>query len=336
MDVGLSIPNRALLYGGTHVEEVYQLAETADRDGWHSVWVGDGLVAKPRVEALVVLAALAARTRRARLGVCCLATFPLRHPVLFAAQWASLDVMSAGRTELAVCLGIPTGRGGSNFRAELDAMGVAPRDRVPRLEEGIEVVRKLWSSTAGAPATHAGITTTFADLVLEPRPVQQPCPVWIASNPDPAKLDAARFATAVDRVARLADGWQTTVIHPAEFGDRWALIRDRAVAHGRAAQDLRSSLHLMVHLADDVASARAGGKAFLDRYYGMDTPDEVLDRWGAYGPPELVAERIAAYVERGLDLPILRFAAADQTGQYERAMADLLPLLGAPAAAIPS
>lgn len=306
------------------------MAETADRDGWHSIWVGDGLVAKPRVEAIVVLAALAARTTRARLGVCCLATFPLRHPVLFAAQWASLDVMSAGRTELAVCLGIPTGRGGQHFRLELDAMGVPAKERVPRFEEGIEAVRALWASTEEAPASFTGLATSFEGLALEPRPVQQPCPVWIASNPDPERLSAERFTAAIDRVARMADGWQTTVIDPETFGRRWALIRERADGMGRPAGALRSSLHLMVHLHPDRAVARAQGKAFLDRYYGMDTPDELLDRWGAYGPPEAVAERVLAYVEHGLDLPILRFAAGDQIGQYEQAMADLVPRLQAP------
>jgi alkanesulfonate monooxygenase SsuD/methylene tetrahydromethanopterin reductase-like flavin-dependent oxidoreductase (luciferase family) len=88
LELGLSLPNRAVLYGGTTVEELLALAEVADGDPvWSSVWVGDGLIAKPRLEAVTTLAAMAARTKRVRLGVCCLATFPLRQPVLFAATW---------------------------------------------------------------------------------------------------------------------------------------------------------------------------------------------------------------------------------------------------------
>jgi alkanesulfonate monooxygenase SsuD/methylene tetrahydromethanopterin reductase-like flavin-dependent oxidoreductase (luciferase family) len=333
LGVGLSLANRAVLYGGTTVEEVLSLAERADRSGrWHSVWVGDGLIAKPRLEGVTTLAAISARTTAVRLGVCCLATFPLRHPVLFAAEWASLDVLSAGRTQLAVCLGIPTGRGGGNYAAELRALGVHPRSRVARLEEGIEVLRKLWTSSPSSPARHHGAVTEFDDLVMEPRPVQDPCPIWLASNPDPQRLSEERFHMAIDRVAALADGWQTTVIAPEEFGARWRLVRERAAAMGRDADAMESSVHLMVHLDDDVDAARRGAKSFLDRYYGMDTPADVLERWGAYGPPEVVAERINAYLDEGLDLPILRMASNDPDGQFARVEEELLPLLDVPVA----
>lgn len=329
--VGLSLANRAVLYGGTTVDELLSLAARADSDGrWQSVWVGDGLIAKPRLEGVTTLAAISARTRHVRLGVCCLATFPLRHPVLFAAEWASLDVLSAGRTQLAVCLGIPTGRGGGDYAAELRAMGVHPRTRVARLEEGIEVLRELWSSTPSAPATHHGAVTQFDRLVLEPRPVQDPCPIWIASNPDPDRLGAERFSLAIDRVAALADGWQTTVIAPGDFGPRWELIRRRAAELGRDPEAMTSSVHLMVHLDDDPVAARSAATEFLNRYYGTDTPPEVAERWGAYGPPEVVAERIRAYLDAGLDLPILRMASSRPEEQFERVEAELLPLLDAP------
>ncbi len=61
------------------------------------MWVGDSLVAKPRLEAVTLLSALASVTSRMRLGVGCMATFVHRHPVMLAHQWASLDVLSGGR-----------------------------------------------------------------------------------------------------------------------------------------------------------------------------------------------------------------------------------------------
>jgi alkanesulfonate monooxygenase SsuD/methylene tetrahydromethanopterin reductase-like flavin-dependent oxidoreductase (luciferase family) len=70
------------------------------------VWA-DSLLAKPRLEAVTLLSALGAVTSRVRLGVGCMATFVHRHPVLFAQQWASLDVISGGRAWLVVCLGGP-------------------------------------------------------------------------------------------------------------------------------------------------------------------------------------------------------------------------------------
>src|SRR5262245_46038827 len=102
---GISLPNRAVLFGlPAHV--LLEMAERAETSGFFdSVWVGDNLLSKPRLESVVTLAALAARTRRLKLGEVCFASFTLRHPLVVAIQWASLDVISAGRTILAVCIG---------------------------------------------------------------------------------------------------------------------------------------------------------------------------------------------------------------------------------------
>lgn len=320
--VGLSLPNRGLLFEAITVAEMLELAERADSSGhFGSVWVGDGLIAKPRVESVTTLAAIAARTSRVRLGVCCLATFPLRQPVLFACQWASLDVLSGGRTLLAVCTGATTARSGGAVATELAAMDVEGRERVPRLEEAIAVLRGLWAG----PFAHEGRFWSFPEVDLEPKPVQDDCPIWIASNPDPGRLSPERYQAAIDRVGRLADGWMSTVVTPEDFGARWAEVRAAAERLGRDPTRLRSAVHLMVNVADDERTARAEAKRFLDTYYSMDVDDETMDRWGAFGPPEQVLERLAAYVDHGLDVPIVRFASFDQTAQMDRASELLLP-----------
>ena len=89
--------------GGATVEELVQMAEAAEESGrFDGVWVGDNLLSKPRFDYLVLLSAIAARTNRVKLGTICMASFPLRNPVQLAIQWASLDVLSGGRTILAV------------------------------------------------------------------------------------------------------------------------------------------------------------------------------------------------------------------------------------------
>lgn len=320
--LGLSLPNRGVLFGATTVEEMYRLAEEADDSGYFdSVWVGDGLIAKPRLEAVATMSALAARTTRVELGVCCMATFPLRNPVLFACQWASLDVLSAGRTLLAVCLGVPTGRGGGDFDAELKAMGVERTERVPRMEEAIELVRRLWAG----PVAHDGEFWSFPEIDLLPKPVQDPCPIWIASNPDPSKLSERRYRAAIDRVAKLADGWLSTVVAPEDFGPRWAEIRDAAGAAGRDTSGMRSAVHLMINIQDDEETARAEAKRFLKEYYSIDVAPDVMSAWGAYGTPKQIAERIDRYRAGGLDIPIIRFASFDQEHQMARALDELVP-----------
>lgn len=320
--IGLSLPNRGVLFGATTVDELLELPELAESSGaFSSVWVGDGLIAKPRLESIATLSAIAARTRSVKLGVCCMATFPLRNPVLFAVQWASLDVISSGRSLLAVCLGAPTARSGVRPEAELEAMGVASEERIGRFVEGIEVVRKLWAG----PATHEGRFFNFSDIDILPKPAQDPCPIWIASNPDPTKLSAVSYDRAIRRVARLADGWLSTVVEPKEFGQRWREILDAARDEDRDTSSMSSAAHLMVNLEDDREAARANAKRFLDSYYSMDVQPKTLDAWGAYGSPAEVAERIGAYVDEGLDLPIIRFASHDQRGQLARGIEELLP-----------
>src|SRR5271166_5730407 len=85
---GLTLPNRGVIIGATTVAEMLEMAEWADTGGWDSVWVGDSIFAKPRLDAMVLLGALAARTKRVRLGPACFASTPLRDALILAYQWA--------------------------------------------------------------------------------------------------------------------------------------------------------------------------------------------------------------------------------------------------------
>jgi alkanesulfonate monooxygenase SsuD/methylene tetrahydromethanopterin reductase-like flavin-dependent oxidoreductase (luciferase family) len=95
----LSLANRGALFGLTDTDELIESAVFAEQSAvFDSVWVGDSLIHKPRLEAITLLSALATRTEKLRLGTICMASFPVRHPVLLAIQWASLDQISKGRT----------------------------------------------------------------------------------------------------------------------------------------------------------------------------------------------------------------------------------------------
>src|SRR6202040_2272910 len=99
---GLILANRAVVLGAIQARDLIELSQQAEASGaFDALWVGDSLLAKPRLEAVTLLAALASAPSRLRLGVGCLATFVHRHPLLFAQQWASLDVLSGGRALLA-------------------------------------------------------------------------------------------------------------------------------------------------------------------------------------------------------------------------------------------
>jgi alkanesulfonate monooxygenase SsuD/methylene tetrahydromethanopterin reductase-like flavin-dependent oxidoreductase (luciferase family) len=321
LSFGLSLPNRAVLFG-TPPEDLLNAAEIADAsDRFGSVWVGDNFLSKPRVEALVMLSALAARTRSVRLGTVCMATFAMRNPIQLALQWASLDVISGGRTILAVCNGTPASRG-PKYANELAVFGVRSQERVARLEEGVAILRGLWS---GGPFSHRGEFWAFDDVEVQPQPVQPRVPIVIAVNPGQARDEQLRERLE-RRVARLADGWQTDSIAPQALRESWLRMQQYATEQRRSLDT--ASLHLMVNLDTTVERGRGKALAFLDRYYGVGgVSEEKAANWIASGPPDAVAEQISRFIEAGCNLPILRFADEDQVGQLERCIADVLPQL---------
>ena len=324
LQFGISLPNRAVLFGYPW-EVLQQTAERAEASGcFDSVWVGDNFLSKPRLEAIVALSALAASTRRMKLGTVCLASFPLRDPLLLAIQWASLDLISGGRTILTVCLGA-SAKAGPQFAAELAAMGIPSRERVPRLEEGIELLRRFWGSE---PVTFEGEIYQYDDVNPLPKPVQARVPILLAVNPPP-DADPAVEERALRRVARLADGWQTDSTPPAVFRERWTRIREYAAEEGRADLVTEATLHLMVNINDDADAAYRESVEFLDKYYGVGAvSSEYIESWLAFGSPEAVAAKIATFIEAGCTTPILRFTSPNQLEQLERCVGEVMPMLG--------
>ena len=329
---GLILANRAVVLGVIQPKELLELAQQAEASGAiDTVWVGDSLLAKPRLESVTLLSALAGATARVRLGVGCLATFAHRHPVLFAHQWASLDVLSRGRAWLVVCLGGPD-QAGPAQALEHRAMGVGSSERVARLEEGITILRSLFR---GEPATHQGRFYRFESVRIEPRPVQQPCPIWIASNP--TGLTWKGGASAPDdvverglrRVARYADGWMTNKVTPAQFADQWAQIGRFARAEGRDPAALGSALYHNLNINEDRTAALAEAKAFLDAYYTSRFTPAFVEGWTVAGDPARCVRELRAYADAGLGHVALRLASWDQRGQLERFLAEVAPALGA-------
>ena len=328
---GLILANRAVVLGALKARQLLDLAVDAERAHvFDAVWVGDSLLAKPRLESVTLLSALAGITSRVRLGVGCLATFVHRHPVLFGQQWASLDVLSSGRAWLVVCLGGPSDANAAQA-AEHAVMGVRSSERVARLEEGVVILKKLFHET---PASHHGRFYSFDGATLEPRPVQNPCPVWIASNPTGltwkggASASQAAVERAYRRVARFADGWMTNKLSPAEFRVEFARVRAMAREEGRDPATLGSALYHNINVNEDRAKALEESKAFLDAYYTAKFTPEFVEQWTVAGPPRKCAADLQAYFDAGVGHMALRLSSWDQPGQLERFLGEVLPAFG--------
>jgi alkanesulfonate monooxygenase SsuD/methylene tetrahydromethanopterin reductase-like flavin-dependent oxidoreductase (luciferase family) len=325
---GLTLTNRAVVLGVIKARDLIDLTVSAEASGvFDAVWAGDSLLAKPRLESVTLLSALAAATSTVRLGVGCLATFVHRHPLLFAQQWASLDVLSNGRAWLAVCLGGPDEM--SKAQAlEHAVMNVQSSERVARLEEGIVILRKLF---AERQVSHAGQFYRFEGVTLEPRPVQQPCPIWIASNPTGLtwKGGASASAAAVERgfrrVARYADGWMTNKVSPAEFRRQWEEITRMAREEGRDPSRLGSALYHNININEDRQAALEESKRFLDTYYTSNFSPAFVEGWTVAGGPRQCVEELRAYIDAGLGHIALRLTSWDQQGQLKRFLNEVAP-----------
>jgi alkanesulfonate monooxygenase SsuD/methylene tetrahydromethanopterin reductase-like flavin-dependent oxidoreductase (luciferase family) len=325
---GLTLSNRAVVLGVVKAADLLELAVEAEASGaFDAVWAGDSLLAKPRLESVTLLSALAGATRRVRLGVGCMATFVHRHPVMLAHEWASLDVISGGRSWLAVCLGGPDEMSVAQA-LEHRVMGVQASERVARLEEGIVILRKLFHETG---ASHAGRFYRFENVTLQPQPVQQPCPIWIASNPTGLTWKGGASAAepvverGLRRVARYADGWMTNKLSPEEFRRQWSRVAAMAREEGRDPSKLGSALYHNIHVDEDRQRALEQTKKFLDTYYTSNFSPAFVEGWTVAGGPKDCIEQLRAFFDAGVGHMALRLTSWDQKGQLRRFLDEVAP-----------
>ena len=288
---GVLLPTRGVLVyagsGGPRVELTWQMAETAERAGYDSVWVGDSI----KVGTAVLLNAL-------------------RHPVHLAHSAATIDNISAGRT----ILGLGAGRGNNQmFIDEHAAVGVPIEERAPRMEESIRVMRALWT---GEPVTSDGEFYPLSNVALEPCPVQPSIPLWISSN---------WVRRGLARVAELGDAWITNVPSVELFDRCWQRIEQNAGELGRDPSAIGRCLYISVNLKDDTDAALTEGDRFMQAYYSV--PYDIISKQllCVFGPPRKSIDAIKAYQDSGADYFIVRFASPDQMGQMARFTEEVLP-----------
>ena len=229
------------------------VAEHAEELGYESLWAGEHVVVpsprvppspmepgEPILDPVVLLAHLAARTERLRLGTGVL-VLPQRNPLVLAKQLATLDVLSRGRLEVGI--------GAGYLEPELTAIGVPMSERGSRTDEYLAAMRALW--TQDAPA-YEGRHVRFAAVDAHPRPVQRPLPVMVGG----------RTPAAHRRAARSADGWYGYMHSPESTAEHVAALRKASAEAGR-----EHPLHISItpDRPLDEATVAAYAKAGTDR-----------------------------------------------------------------------
>lgn len=184
-------------------DELVGIATLCEEVGFDSVWATDhvimpGELSEPYgrlLEPLVTLAFVAAKTEKVKLGTSVL-VLPQRNPILVAKQAAALDVYSKGRLVLGV--------GAGWAEKEFEFLGADFRHRGRVLDESIGLMRALW--TQGRVSFH-GRFFRVSEAVFLPKPSQGSIPIWIGGT----------SLGALDRAARLGDGWHPTGSDLAAF-----------------------------------------------------------------------------------------------------------------------
>ena len=311
---GILLPTRGVLVyangGRPKVELNWQIAETVERLGYDSVWVGDSITSKPRLEPLTIMSALAARTHRVRIGTAVMLT-ALRHPVHLAHALATVDNISNGR----VILGAGAGRGDNQmYIDEHSSVGVPVGERADRMEDGIRILRALWT---GESVIHESDYYPLDNVALEPCPVQDPLPVWISSN---------WVRRGLKRVAEMGDAWITNVPSVELFSRCWERVQENSAKVGRDAGEMTRALYISVNLNDE-DEALAEGDRFMQAYYSR--PYEAVSKQllCVFGPPQKCVEAIQSYREAGVNYFIVRFASPNQAGQLDRFTNEVLPAI---------
>jgi alkanesulfonate monooxygenase SsuD/methylene tetrahydromethanopterin reductase-like flavin-dependent oxidoreductase (luciferase family) len=201
---------------------------------------------------------------------------PLRHPVLVARELATIAERAPGRLTLGV------GIGGEDPH-ELEICGVDPKTRGRRMDECLRILRGLGD---GTPVSFDGEFLSLADALIVPPP-SPPVPLVVGGRSD----------AAVNRAARLGDGWLGIWVSPRRYATVRDHIAQEATDAGRDPSRFEHALNVWCGFGSARESAREAVATRMQAFYQM--PFEPFERYSPYGTPEHVAEFLSPYIDAG-------------------------------------
>ena len=271
-------------------QETRSAAEEMDRLGYHSVWFNDHLYGIPMpqipiLEAWTALSAVGAITSRAELGTL-VSPIGFRNPALLAKMIATLDQITGGR--------VIVGLGSGWFAQEFSGYGIEfppVQDRLAQLDEGIQLMRRMWSEPQVASAGRYFHTD---DVYCEPKPARRP-PILIGGGGEKVLLKLA---------ARHADIWNNLAVNLEQLAHKVAVLRQHCERERRDPATLRISQQTMVVIGSDEADARSKAEKAA-RIYGGHMGS------GIAGTPAQCIDKIRQLQQHGCSLIIIEFFGRD-------------------------
>jgi probable F420-dependent oxidoreductase len=262
-----------------HRDGVLTLARRIEDVGFDSIWVGDHVSFYiPILESLTTLAFVAGVTERVRLGTA-VYLVPLRHPTTTAKVASTLDILSNGRLTLGVGVG-------GEFPPEFEACGVPVNERGSRTNEGLQILRRLWSEDN---VEHRGKHFSFGPVSLNPKPVQPGGPRIVVGG---------RKAPAFRRAGRLADGYISHMCSAEMYRDNLAAIGEHAAKADRGNVPFETSAFVFTILDDNYEAALDRAAEMLGMIYNRPFRD-AAKKYCLLGRPEDCVEQMQTFVDAG-------------------------------------
>jgi len=310
MQFGVLIPHFGKEASPTRIVGGAKLCEEL---GFDSIWVRDHLIWHPHgmeraglkfVEPFVVLAAIAAVTKKIKLGTAVLV--PVRWPLKLSQDLASLSYMAGGRVIAGLGLGFNP--------AELATVGLRIEDRVDIMRETVEIARLIWRENS---ASYKGRIFSFENVTIEPKPAE-PIPIFGGGS----------TRAAIRRIAEYCDGWIPGRVPLATFDDRVSYLRritDRKIILGnipitRIDKD-REKARASIDVAA-LAESSEGSTHWIKPPSGKFQTIEDLEGLLIVGNPEDCAVEIEKFRSRGVEHLVF-----DLRLQYDR-FEESLELIG--------
>jgi limonene 1,2-monooxygenase len=239
-------------------ERDLELIGWVDTLGFDEAWIGEhhscGWETIPSPELMIATAA--GRTRHVRLGAA-VVSLPFHHPFHVAERYAFLDHLTRGR----VMLGIGPGA----LPADADMFGLDPAQQRAMMNEGLEVILRLYRSEE--PVTHQGSYFTLKNARLQVRPYQYPhLPIGVSSGGGPNGV-----VQAGKHGLMLLSAGMFSPAGLAGIGSQWGMVEAAAADAGRTADRAAWRVAQFVYVAESLNDAmddvRRGGDALLQDYF---------------------------------------------------------------------
>ena len=288
-------------------QALFAYARRAEELGFDSVWVWDHILLGvdppfPIIDSLTLLAAIAARTRRIKLGTGVL-VLPLRNPVVLAKELSSLDLIAGGR----LLLGMASGW----YKREFDAVGVPFTERGRIMDRNLEILRRLW-------------TEEHVEGEYPPHRLR-------GSNmsPKPAHLPVMLIGGYVDRVlkrAALNGGWLTYFYTPEGFARSWAKVCGYAEAAGNDPANLLNANQLPIYVGSSRAAVEAPMLEWLGQEWDYAAWSDSTKEAAIFGTVDECVAQLQAHLAMGVQ-KLIFIPYRYRTDQVELIAREIIPRL---------